>query len=176
MTLAAVFIMTSLMLGSDTSFGSIYKMKLTSTTFRNGERIPQEYVKESCGGKDVSPDLDWGEIPDGTMSFAIIAQDIDTHATGGFYHWILIDIPADRTSIAKGENVLGARAIKNDYHQYGYTGPCPQYGEHRYNFTVYALDVHKLDVSDNDLPKDIEAKAAYHAIETAKITGIYKKL
>ena len=174
-TLATVFIITSLMFGSDTSFCSIYKMKLTSTTFNNNERLPREQAKEACGGKDISPDLDWGEIPDGTQSFAIIVQDIDTKARGGFYHWILLDIPANRTSVARGENVVGARALKNDYQHYGYTGPCPQYGEHRYSFTVYALDTAKLDVTENDLPKDIEAKAAYHAIETAKLIGVYKK-
>lgn len=175
LTLVSVSVVVALIFGGESSWGTIYKMKLTSSSFSNNEKLPQKYSKELCGGKNVSPDLEWSEIPEGTKSFAIIAQDVDSRVRGGSYHWILVDIPSYRTSIATGENIPDARAMKNDYEQYGYTGPCPQYGEHRYSFTIYALDTEKLDVSDNDLPKDIEAKAAYHAIETAKITATYKK-
>lgn len=175
LTLVSVSVIVALIFGGNSSFGTIYKMKFTSSNFANNEKLPQEQAKDLCGGKNISPDFKWSEVPNGTKSFAIIAQDIDSKVRGGFYHWILIDIPANRTSVEKGENIPEARAMKNDYQQYGYTGPCPQYGEHRYSFTIYALDTEKLDVSDNDLPKDIEAKAAYHAIETAKITATYKK-
>ncbi len=174
-TFIIVFVTSFLMFSSDTSFGSIYKMKLFSSSITNNQKLLQEQVKGSCGGKNVSPDLNWREIPEGTKSFAIIAQDMDTKTRGGFYHWILVDIPANRTSIAKGENIIGSRLLKNDYGNYGYTGPCPQYGQHRYSFTVYALDVEKLDVSENDLPKDIESKVAYHTIETAKLIANYNK-
>jgi hypothetical protein len=132
-------------------------------------------VNTYCGGKNISPDLEWENIPDGTQSFAIIANDIDSKKRGGFYNWILIDIPAYRTAISKNEKIKGSRILKNDYNEFRYGGPCSQKGIHKYNFTIYALNTDKLDVSNNDLPKDIEAKVSYHAIETAKLSGYFKK-
>jgi Raf kinase inhibitor-like YbhB/YbcL family protein len=91
-----------------------------------------------------------------------------------FYHWVLVDIPARTTSIAEGADAdgavlhgkppgptkLGVRGI-NDYtaafasneqmkgNYGGYDGPCPPWNDlrlHHYHFTVYALDVTKLDL------------------------------
>lgn len=153
----------------------VNNMQVFSNSFKDNDFIPLEQAYPACGGKNISPDLKWTNIPEGTKSFAIIAHDPDAPVQGGWYHWIVIDIPKETTSIAKGEKIKGSKELKNDFLQIGYGGPCPPKGCHRYNFTVYALNTDKLEVTTKDLPKDIESKAAYHSIGQAVITGLYKR-
>lgn len=152
----------------------VYNMKVTSNSFQNNTLIPIEHAYTYCGGKNVSPDLKWDDIPADTKSFAIIVHDPDAPRANGWYHWLVVDIPADKTSIEKGEKISGARELKNDFQQTSYGGPCPPSGQHRYNFNIYALDVEKLDVSENDLPKTVEQIVIKHSIGKAVLTGLYK--
>jgi Raf kinase inhibitor-like YbhB/YbcL family protein len=73
----------------------------------------------------------------------------------GFWHWVVVNIPAGTTFLAQGSGTAdgkglpaGARQINTDLWAPGWGGPCPPAGDkpHRYNFTVYALKVDKLDL------------------------------
>ncbi len=102
-------------------------MKLTSTSFADGGRIPGEYafavidaahhVKLSA---NRNPHLAWNDAPAGTASFVVVCHDYDvpsrpddvnqegreipaTLPRVDFFHWTLVDIPATMTSIAAGE-------------------------------------------------------------------------
>ncbi len=102
-------------------------MKLTSTSFANGDKIPGEFsfctpdpAHHVCLGKNLNPHLAWSDAPAGTQSFAIICHDPDVPSVGtdvnqegrtvpaalprvDFFHWVLIDLPATINSIAEGE-------------------------------------------------------------------------
>jgi len=73
-------------------------MKLESTDFRDGEKIPARFT---CDGKNISPQLSWSDFPDKTKTFALIVEDPD--APGGtFVHWVVYNIPSNVTSLAEG--------------------------------------------------------------------------
>ncbi len=115
---------------------------MTSTAFNNGQDMPRKYT---CEGQDVSPPLNWSDAPQGTQSYALIADDPD--APGGTWvHWVLYDLPATThqlpEGVAKTEEISGGgRQGINDFRKVGYGGPCPPPGNpHRYFFKLYALN------------------------------------
>ena len=64
--------------------------------------------------------------------------------------------------------------MNGDY--YGYDGPCPPWNDsilHHYIFTVYALDVERLDVKGDATPENIEAALKGHVLAEAKLMGTY---
>ena len=71
---------------------------LISSVFKEGELIPKKYT---CVGQDVSPPLQWTNPPQGTRSFALIADDPDA-PVGTWVHWVLFNIPADEGELAEG--------------------------------------------------------------------------
>lgn len=141
------------------SFGALAgQFELTSPDIKPDSKIQQRHVLNafSCTGENVSPALNWKNAPTGAKSFAITVHDPDAPAGGaGFWHWMVIDIPADVPSLASGQGTLdgqklpaGSRQITTDFGVPGWGGPCPPEGSkpHRYNFTVYALGVEKLEL------------------------------
>ena len=58
---------------------------LASTEFKPGELIP---IKYTCDGKDVSPELLWGDPPKKTKSFVLIMEDTDA-SRGSWVHWLV---------------------------------------------------------------------------------------
>jgi len=132
---------------------------LTSNEFApNGTiRMEQVFGGFGCTGSNISPSLAWSGAPAGTKSFALLVHDPDAPTGGaGWWHWLVINIPANISSLAKnagssdGSNLpSGAIQVVTDFGGPGWGGPCPPVGDkpHRYNFTVYALGVDRLDVS-----------------------------
>jgi len=104
--------------------------------------IPDMY---SCDGADISPELNWTGVPEGTQSLALIMDDPDAPA-GTWVHWVIYNIPADATGLEENlpktmELANGAVQGLNDFMAIGYGGPCPPSGQsHRYFFTLYAID------------------------------------
>ncbi len=117
-------------------------LAVASAAFVDGGAIPSEYT---CDGAGISPPLSWSVTPRGTVAYAVIMQDPD--APGGtFTHWLLLDLPANVTSLPQGvpageRPAVGGVQARNDAGVAGYSGPCPPAGPaHHYRFTVYALD------------------------------------
>lgn len=139
---------------------------LRSSDFEDDGKIPPKFT---CDGENISPQLSWENVPDGTKSFALSVVDID--APGGtFIHWLVYDIPGDVREIKQGGLPAGAKQVRNDFGVEEYRGPCPPHGTHRYIFTLYALDVERLEgVNKNNLFKII----GEHSIGKAELTGLY---
>ena len=114
---------------------------ITSRSFEYGTGIPAIFT---CDGDNVSPALRWDDPPKGTVTYALIAEDVDA-GNEPFAHWILYNIPSEVSELdmivpvaKKLDN--GAIHGKNDQGKYGYGGPCPPKGEkHRYFFKIFAL-------------------------------------
>ncbi|HUL02313.1 MAG TPA: YbhB/YbcL family Raf kinase inhibitor-like protein [Gemmatimonadales bacterium] len=151
---------------------------LASSAFAEGTAIP---VPHTCDGADRSPPLAWTDAPQGTLTFALIADDPD--APGGTWvHWVLCDIPA--TLSALPENVSkadapkelgGAVQGKNDSKRPGYAGPCPPPGApHRYYFKLYALSK-KLGLKPGVSKQDVERAMDGHVLATAQLMGHYAR-
>ena len=201
-------------------------MKLTSTSFADGGAIPAEFAfcapdtkAHPTLSKNRSPHLAWSDVPAGVMSFAIVCQDPDVPSRGDdvnqegrvvpaslarvdFFHWVLVDLPADARAVEAGEfsssvtphgkpgpqAPRGARQGVNDYtgwfasdasmsgDYHGYDGPCPPWNDeipHRYVFTVYALDVERLPLQGRFGGKDVRQAIEGHVLAQASITGRY---
>jgi Raf kinase inhibitor-like YbhB/YbcL family protein len=125
---------------------------LTSTDVKNGAFSPAQIFNGfGCTGKNVSPALAWKGAPSGTRSFVLTVYDPDAPTGSGFWHWVVMNIPAATTSIASGVSrspKMPGVEMRTDFGTTGYGGPCPPAGDkpHRYIFTVFALKVDKLDV------------------------------
>lgn len=115
-------------------------LAVASGAFEHQGAIPLEY---SCDGDGISPPISWGNVPDGTESFALICDDPD--AIGTWVHWVVFNIPGGATGLPRNvpdDRTLagGGQQGQNSWGRIGYGGPCPPSGSHRYIFTVYALD------------------------------------
>jgi Raf kinase inhibitor-like YbhB/YbcL family protein len=145
---------------------------LTSSAFAEGETIPNQYTYRltgQCDGANLSPELKWSGSPAETQSFVIIVIDPDG---GDWVHWVQFNIPGDVTSLpeAAGGPDIGVKG-KNDFGELGYGGPCPPDGEHRYVFTLYALDT-TLSQVEGAPRVSMEAAMADHVLGTAQLTGL----
>jgi Raf kinase inhibitor-like YbhB/YbcL family protein len=153
-------------------------MEITSVAFKDGEKIPVHYVMAGAGGKNTSVPLVWKNAPQGTKSFALSM--VDPHPVAqNWVHWLVINIPANSVSIDEGASGKkmphGSTELKNSFGDSGYGGPEPPKGtgDHPYVFTIYALNVEKLDLASAvSLPafkKALEGKI----LDSATITGKY---
>ena len=153
--------------------------KLTGNELKDNQTLPnaQVYKGYGCNGGNVSPQLAWQNAPLNTKSFALICHDPDAPRVNGWYHWLVVNIPSDVYSINQGGKIKGSLETVTDFNTTGYGGACPPigHGVHRYNFTVYALDVEKLDIDKNLKPKDVEAEILKHTIAKSTITALYER-
>lgn len=118
-------------------------MQLHSSAFDNNGSIPSKHTGE---GEDISPEISWTNIPEGTKGFAVICHDPDAPLVTpkgqyGFVHWVLYNIPADTASLA--EACQDFTQGLNDMGNSGYMGPMPPegHGTHQYYFWILALDI-----------------------------------
>lgn len=154
--------------------GSSVTMEISSPAFRDGDRIP---VNQTADGTNLSPELRWTGAPQNTRSFALICEDPDA-PRGTWTHWVLFNIPADKTTYAEGvtaEKELpdGARQGKNDFGKVGYGGPDPPQGKpHRYYFKLYALDT-KLDLPAGASKDQVRDAMKGHILAEGQLMGQY---
>lgn len=108
-----------------------------------------------CNGENKSPALKWSGAPKDTKSYAVTVYDPDAPTGSGWWHWSVINIPAnvmelkpDAGNVSNANLPPGARQVRIDYGTAAWGGTCPPPGDkpHRYVFTVYALKTDKLDI------------------------------
>ena len=155
---------------------------LTSSDLQGQLTIEQEFNGFGCSGKNISPELIWKNAPKGTKSFALTVYDPDAPTGSGWWHWIVVNIPANVDHIAQNAssaNALpkGAVETMTDYGKPGFGGACPPQGDkpHEYRFTIHALDVEKLDVTDKSDSALVGFMINHHTIEKATIVSYYKR-
>ena len=147
------------------------------------ERGPmhEAQVNSRCGGRDISPALEWRNPPDGTRSFVLLMHDPDAPQAQGFWHWIVYDIPASVRSLAAGAGDVrkhsmprGAVQGRSDFGTEGYGGPCPPPGRpHRYVFRLYALPVEKLNVPPDATATVIASHVNASSLGKAQLVAHY---
>lgn len=150
---------------------------LVSPAFYDKELIPAQYT---CDGENISPELSWSGVPAGTKSFALIMDDPDAPQPKPWVHWVIFNIPADTTTIAEGaQDGFISGPTDFYYMEHGawqYGGPCPPQGEHRYFFTLYALDT-LLDLKPDDAEKEALLQAMQgHILDKAQLVGRYQRM
>ena len=147
--------------------------RLVSTAVADGETMPvgQRSGIFGAGGDDTSPDLAWSEFPEETQSFIVTMYDPDAPTPSGFWHWVVINIPASVTSLpaggGDGDETLPDRAthLANDAGLRRYLGAAPPPGDpHRYYIVVSALDVADARVPDGATPARASFQTLAHTI------------
>lgn len=130
---------------------------LTSPDIKAGGMIPKsfEFNGFGCAGDNKSPALKWSGAPKDTKGFAVTMYDPDAPTGSGWWHWMVINIPATVSELpgnagAANSTTLppGALQSRIDFGVNAWGGVCPPQGDkpHRYIFTVHALKTDKLDV------------------------------
>lgn len=204
----------------------VITMILLSDDFQHNERIPTELAfcapdpeSHATLSNNQNPHLTWKDVPEGTKSFVIICNDPDVPSKPDdvnqegrtissdlprvdFCHWVVVDVPALATSIARGSHADGTtpggknpadapgttRHGINDYtawfagdadmggDYYGYDGPCPPWNDsiiHHYHFTLYALDIERTPVEGKFTAQEVLNAIDGHTLATATLTGTY---
>ena len=147
-------------------------LEISSPVFSALETIPQRYTSD---GENISPSLQWSEIPPETKQLALICHDPDAPLPPGFTHWTLYNIPPEVTAIAEGEGNKYTEGV-NSSGSNGYTGPAPPegHGIHHYYFWLYALD-RALDLQPGLNREELLEAIADSVIAQARLIGIYQR-
>ncbi|MBT0570018.1 YbhB/YbcL family Raf kinase inhibitor-like protein [Curvibacter sp. CHRR-16] len=141
-----------------------------------------EFNGFGCAGDNQSPTLQWSHVPAGTKSFAVTVYDPDAPTGSGWWHWLVINVPADVSALeanagAEGGAHLpaGASHVRNDYGVSGWGGVCPPPGDkpHRYIFKVHALKVDKIDLPSNATAALAGYMINANTLATARFTATY---
>ncbi len=147
-------------------------LTLKSDGFTHEASIPSKYT---CDGGDISPQLQWDGVPDGTQSFVLICDDPDA-PMGTWDHWLLFNIPADLSQLQEGLGSVPSptQEGKNSWGRQGYGGPCPPSGVHRYFFKLYAMDT-VLELKSGATKAEIENAMKGHVLEQTELMGRYER-
>jgi len=154
---------------------ALSKLQLKSPAFESGNKIPKKHTGEDV---DVSPELNWTNVPEGTRSFSLICDDPDAPLVSpgayGFVHWVLYNIPGSVTSLAEGttEHTSGV----NNFKKSGYRGPMPPegHGTHHYFFWLLALDK-ELNLEPGLTLTQLLERIEPHVIGMNRLVGTYER-
>ncbi len=158
-------------------------MRVTSEAFVDGQPIP---VKYTADGQNVSPPLQFHDVPEGVAELALICDDPDAPTDEPFVHWVIYGLPGETRGLPEGvgkdanpAQVTGAIQGVNSFgeNQIGYGGPAPPpgHGTHHYYFKLYALD-QALDLGPGaSKAKLLDAMANVTVLDEAQLVGTYER-
>ena len=148
-------------------------MSLVSPAFAPNGCIP---ARHTCDGADLSPPLTFAGIPPGAASLVLVCDDPDA-VSGVWDHFLIFNLSPATPGRPAGLPALatypeGSLSGKNSWGRFGYGGPCPPFGVHRYVFTLYALDA-RLELAAGADKRDILRAAKGHILAAATLIGRY---
>ncbi|MBA2952796.1 YbhB/YbcL family Raf kinase inhibitor-like protein [Nocardioides sp. MAH-18] len=152
---------------------------VTSTDVTDGQPLADAHV---AAAGNTSPQLSWSGAPEGTKSYTVTCFDPDAPTPSGFWHWVLVDLPADVTSLdagagAEGASLPGAAFMcRNDGGSKAFMGAAPPEGDqvHRYFFVVHAVTEESLGVDSDASPAVVSFNLAFKTAARAILHGTYE--
>lgn len=135
---------------------------------------------QTAAGGSVSPHLVWEGAPAQTLSFVVNCFDPDAPTPSGWWHWALVDLPPQTSTLATGaasaQLPAGAFHVRVDSGTDGYYGAAPPEGDvaHRYYYAVHAVDVPALGVDASASPAAVAFHLAFHTLARAVIVGTHQ--
>ena len=158
---------------------------VTSTDIDDGQPLGavHAYAGAADGAENASPQLAWSGYPEGTKSFVVTCYDPDAPTPSGFWHWVLVDVPAAITDLATNAGAAdvplpgNAFHVRNDWSSRDYGGAYPPDGDgpHRYYFVVHAVDVETLGVDDDASAAVVSFNLAFHTLARAQIVSTFER-
>jgi Raf kinase inhibitor-like YbhB/YbcL family protein len=163
---------------------AVPSFELHSDDVADSQMMTDNQVYNAFGmtGKNISPSLSWSGFPAETRGFAVTCFDPDAPTGSGFWHWVLVDIPASVTSLPAGAGhasgsglPAGAMHLRNDYGSRDFGGAAPPAGDlpHRYVFAVHALDVPSLELEPDTTPAVAGFNLRFRTIARAVLIPVY---
>ncbi len=150
---------------------------VTSESIEDGKPLRDDQVA-SAG--NASPQLSWSGAPEGTKSYVVTCFDPDAPTPSGFWHWVLVDLPADVTSLeagaAAGDLPGKAFMCRNDGGANAFMGAAPPEGDqpHRYYFVVHAVKEDTLGVDAEASPAVVSFNLAFKTAGRAILHGTHQ--
>lgn len=157
--------------------------EVTSTDWTHGERVPDVHTNTDVGS-NVSPQVSWSGFPERTAGFAVSVFDPDAPGVAGWFHWTVLDLGGDVTSLASGAGSpdgaglpAGAVQLRNDDGEVGYIGCAPPPGDqvHRYFLVVHALDTAHLGLPPSAPPGAASCALVFHTLARGVLVGTYAR-
>ncbi|YAL84111.1 YbhB/YbcL family Raf kinase inhibitor-like protein [Dermacoccaceae bacterium W4C1] len=158
---------------------AVASFEVTSTDVTDGQPMSAEQVN-SAG--DTSPQLSWSGAPEGTASYVVTCFDPDAPTPSGFWHWMVVDIPAEVTSLDTGAGAEGGAALpegafmlRNDGGSHAFMGAAPPAGDvpHRYYFVVHAVTEPSLGIDADTSGAVMSFNLAFKTAGRAILHGTY---
>ena len=152
---------------------------VTSEDVQDGQPLKDDQV--GAHG-DSSPQLSWSGAPAETKSYTVTCFDPDAPTPSGFWHWVLVDLPADVTSLPAGAGAEGADLpgnafmCRNDVGTKAFAGAAPPEGDqvHRYYFVVHAVTEDSLGVDSDATPAFVSFNLAFKTAARGVLKGTYQ--
>jgi Raf kinase inhibitor-like YbhB/YbcL family protein len=158
---------------------------LKSTTFADGKIMPKKVANSTanmpnnpnCVGENVSPQLSWSNVPDGTKSFVLLMIDPEGRGGAGVNHWVAYGIPASVTGFGEGEVSKQTDKYAGGKSTQGvafYSGPCtpPNQIAHHYTFVLIATDLAPTELAPGLTKEEVTAKLAAPGQAPAHTKGV----
>ena len=147
---------------------------ISSPNFRANGTIP---VRFTCDGENISPKLIFLNVPERTRSLALTVEDPDVpisiRTDGMWNHWVVWNMPPTTVEINEGDVPPGIVGV-NTRGNTAYGGPCPPDREHRYIFTLYAVDS-LVGLPQGSTKEEFLQALNGHVIEQAELVGRYNR-
>jgi Raf kinase inhibitor-like YbhB/YbcL family protein len=167
------------------SLPKVPSFEVTSDDVRDGEKLalPQVSGIFGAGGEDISPQVSWRGFPEGTQSFVVTMYDPDAPTASGFWHWAVVDIPANVSELARGVGdeegsglPKGAFQLRNDGGLARFIGAAPPdgHGKHNYYLVVHAVDVASLGISKDATPAFLGFNLFSHTLGRGMLVPWYE--
>lgn len=145
--------------------------------------VPARFVYNhaGCSGDNLSPQISWSGVPASAKTLALVVWDQDAPVSGGFYHWLILNLPAGSKGLTEGAGNVsnhqappGSSQLVNDWGEPGYGGPCPPgHSRHRYHFILYALRGDQLPVTPRTKIAEAAAQIKQAAIASTEVVLVY---
>jgi Raf kinase inhibitor-like YbhB/YbcL family protein len=156
-------------------------LRVTSNLFADGEHIPKSAAHPMAGGQNISPDLHWDAVTEGTASVAVTTYDPDAPTTVGFVHWVLFNLDPQTRELEAGAGAAGKNPPDSvlgftdwGVSEYGGMAPPPGDPPHHYHFTVYALDIPRIESGPTTTYALFRFQIRGHVLAQGTLTGLYE--
>lgn len=155
---------------------------VSSTAFPHHGTVPLKYT---AYGDNISPELSWTGLPEGTQQIALVMDDPVAPTPQPFPHWVAYNIPATATGLPENlskeaqvtdmPELAGMINGVNGIRQTGYFGPRPPADgkDHAYHFWVYALDT-ALELPEGLNKQQLQDAIREHIIGVGMLMGHYE--